>query len=111
VIAAPSEAAYRQGAAVACYYGWVLALMAQTIAWTRANGMDEAGARLLVAQMTRGASTVMRERTGMSPAELVGEVTYPGSFTRRGLAHLNARGAFPPWQEALSLLFPPADAG
>lgn len=106
VVAAPDEAAYGQAAAIACYYGWVLHLMSEVTDWTVANGMDADGARLLVAQMTRGAATVMRERVAAAPEELVKEITYGGSFTGKGLDHLLKAGAFAPWHEALSMLYP-----
>ena len=69
MIALAADAQFAPGSVIACYFGWLHELIAQMIAWTESQGLDPAAARLLVAQMTRAAATIIRERTDASPAQ------------------------------------------
>ena len=100
VIVLDDEAQYPAAAVMACYYGWVHALIGEMTSWARAQGLDGDKARLLVAQMTRAAATSVRERSDVSVDELIGELATPRSFTGLGLEELRVRDAFAPWREA-----------
>jgi pyrroline-5-carboxylate reductase len=104
VIALAADAQFAPGSVIACYFGWLHELIAQMIAWTESQGLDPAAARLLVAQMTRAAATIIRERTDASPAQLVSELATPRSFTLSGIEDLRREHAFEAWPDAASRL-------
>ncbi len=104
VIALADERQFTPASVIACYFGWVHELVAQMIGWTESQGIDPVAARLLVAQMTRAAATIIRERTDASPAQLLAELATPRSFTLSGLEDLRREHAFEAWQEAASRL-------
>jgi pyrroline-5-carboxylate reductase len=104
VIALATETQFAPGSVIACYFGWLHELIAQMIAWTESQGLDPAAARLLVAQMTRAAATIIRERTDASPAQLVSELATPRSFTLSGIEDLRREHAFEAWPDAASRL-------
>ncbi len=95
-----SEEAFETASVSACYFGWVLALIDQMAQATAAQGLDPETSRLLVAQMTRAAATIARERTDASTAQLVEELASPGSFTLTGLEVLRDNRAFDAWHQA-----------
>ena len=100
VITLAGEEQFGGASPIACYYGWVIALMDHMTAWTAEQGLAPDTARQLVTQMTRAAATSGRERLDSSLGELVEEVTKPGSFTRAGLSLLNKEHAFDAWRSA-----------
>jgi len=104
VIALAAEAQFTPASVIACYFGWVHELIGQMIGWTESQGIDPAAARLLVAQMTRAAATIIRERTDSSPAQLLAELATPRSFTLSGLEDLNREHAFEAWPDTASRL-------
>ena len=105
MIALAADAQFAPGSVIACYFGWLHELIAQMIAWTESQGLDPAAARLLVAQMTRAAATIIRERTDASPAQLC-----LGACHATLLHPLRHRGppprarAFEAWPDAASRL-------
>jgi pyrroline-5-carboxylate reductase len=104
VIVLAAEAQFAPASVIACYFGWVHELIAAMTRWTESQGLDPDVARLLVAQMTRAAATVIRERTEASPAQLLAELATPRSFTLSGLEDLRREHAFEAWQDAASRL-------
>jgi pyrroline-5-carboxylate reductase len=104
VIALAEEEQFTPASVIACYFGWVHELIRCMIEWTEAQGIEPAAARLLVAQMTRAAATIIRERTDSSPAQLLAELATPRSFTLSGLEDLRGEHAFEAWPDAASRL-------
>jgi pyrroline-5-carboxylate reductase len=104
VIPLEDEAHFAPASVIACYFGWVHELVSVMIDWTASQGLEPASARLLVAQMTRAAATMIRERTDSSPAHLVAELATPRSFTLTGLEDLRRGHAFEPWPAAAARL-------
>lgn len=104
VIALDDESLFVPATVLACYYGWVHELISTMSEWTAAQGLPEASARLLVAQMTRAAATAVRERRARSIADLLAELATPKSFTLAGLDELRGGRAFEPWRQAADSL-------
>jgi pyrroline-5-carboxylate reductase len=100
VIALDEERQFAPASVIACYYGWVHELMGAITSWTADRGIPEDAARLLVAQTTRAAATVVRERRETSIPELVADVATPKSFTLLGLEELRRQDAFDLWRNA-----------
>jgi pyrroline-5-carboxylate reductase len=104
VIALAEATQFAPASVIACYFGWVHELIGGMIDWTASQGLDRAAARLLVAQMTRAAATIIRERTDAAPAQLLAELATPRSFTLAGLEDLRRNHAFEAWPEAATRL-------
>jgi pyrroline-5-carboxylate reductase len=104
VIALADEVQFTPASVIACYFGWVHELIGQMIDWTESQGIDPAASRLLVAQMTRAAATIIRERTDTSPSQLLAELATPRSFTLSGLEDLRRTHAVEAWPNAASRL-------
>lgn len=100
VLAMRDEAEFEPASVVACYFGWVQHLIGEVSDWTGDKGVSPETSRQLVAQMTRAAGTLVRERMEASVEQLVAEITPPRSMTGLGLDHLREREAFGPWREA-----------
>ena len=100
VIALADERQFMPASTIACYYGWLHELMGAMTAWTAGQGIPEDAARLLVAQTTRAAATVVRERRDTPIPELVADVATPKSFTLLGLEELRRNDAFGLWRDA-----------
>jgi len=94
------EAEFEPASVAACYFGWVQNLIGTMAEWTSENGVSPETSRLLIAQMTRAAGTLVRERTETSVDDLVTEITPPRSLTGLGLDHLKDENAFLPWRQA-----------
>jgi pyrroline-5-carboxylate reductase len=100
VIALAEERLFAPASVIACYYGWVHELVDAMTTWTADRGIPEDAARLLVAQTTRAAATVVRERRDTPIPELVADVATPKSFTLLGLEELRRQDAFDLWRNA-----------
>jgi pyrroline-5-carboxylate reductase len=99
VIALDEERQFAPASTIACYYGWLHELMDAMTRWTAGQGLSEDAARRLIAQTTRAAATVVRERRDTPIAELVDAVATPRSFTLLGLEQLRRNDAFGLWPE------------
>ncbi len=95
------EDAFDAAATIASYYGWMFALIDETIRWTEDAGVPAATARLLVAETTRAAAGMVAQRQGESAASLAETIAPPGSFTGHGLDILRERGALDAFRAAL----------
>ena len=100
VIALDDERLFAPASVIACYYGWVHELVDAVTTWTADQGVPEDAARLLVAQTTRAAATVVRERRDIPIPELVAGVATPKSFTLLGLEELRRHDALGLWRGA-----------
>ncbi len=104
VITLAGEAQFESASVIACYYGWVQALIGEMTRWLIEQGIDPTAARRLTAAMTRAGATMVLERPQTPIDSLVQELCLPGSFTGQGLAVLRGRAAFEPWPEAADAL-------
>lgn len=104
VIPLAAESDFEAASVIACYYGWVQALIGEVTAWLQTEGIEAETARKLVAAMTRAGATTVLERPQDPLDSLVRELCLPGSFTGQGLDVLRGRKAFTPWHEACRAL-------
>lgn len=102
-VPAAREADFEVGTALACVYGWFFALYGHLAHEAQAAGLAPETARRMALGMAEGAARVAAE-TGRDPNAVAAQIASPGSFTRLGLEHLEARDAFAPWEEAFGLL-------
>ena len=95
-----SEADYMTASVFGATYGWFLALGAQLIGWLDEQGIQPDIGRQIVAQTLRASGTTLLRRPDTSPADLVKELTLPGSITGLGLGTIDDADGFQPWLAA-----------
>ncbi|MEZ5773275.1 MAG: NAD(P)-binding domain-containing protein [Hyphomicrobiaceae bacterium] len=104
VIRLAAEAEFEAASVIACYYGWVQALIGETTGWLCRQGLGEESARRLAAEMTAAAARTVVERRDEPIDGLVAELCLPGSYTGQGLQILGKADAFGPWRTAAEAL-------
>jgi pyrroline-5-carboxylate reductase len=85
---------------IAAFYGWVYALLDETVAWTTRAGVPEQTARSLVLETMRGATAMGLDRSD-SLAEMLDALATPGGITEHGLSVLRQQRGLTAWAEAL----------
>jgi pyrroline-5-carboxylate reductase len=95
------EDAFTPASVIAAYYGWVYALLDETVAWTADAGVPPQTARALVLETTRGAAEMGLAHPERELSELLDSLATPGGITRDGLKILEERKSLTAWTEAL----------
>jgi len=102
VHALTDEAQFTPASVIAAYYGWVYALLDETIAWAAKAGVPDQTARELVLETTRGAAEMGLAYPERDLSALLDSLATPGGVTRDGLKILQESRSFEAWVEALN---------
>ncbi len=97
----PSESCFASASAISAFYGWIYALLDDTVAWTVQAGVPPQVARSLVLETVRGAAEMALARPDQDLAAMLDALATPGGITERGLALLRRHHALAAWTEAL----------
>lgn len=97
----PDESRFAPASVIAAFYGWVYALLGETIAWTTQAGVPPQIARRLVLETIRGAVDMALARPDQDLADILDTLATPGGTTELGLNVLHRRGGLAAWVEAL----------
>lgn len=100
-----SEADFDAAGVLACVYGWYLKLYDELISASVAVGLDETVSRKVVLGMAEGAAAIAAAQGDQTVNAITRKIASEGSFTKRGLDHLEASDAFTPWREAHAKVF------
>ena len=111
VHALTDEEQFTPASVIAAYYGWIYALLDETIAWTVKAGVPAQTARELVLETTRGAAEMGLTHPEQQLSELLESLATPGGVTRDGLSCLRDRRSFQAWTEALDIVLERVSAG
>jgi pyrroline-5-carboxylate reductase len=103
-IVVPDEAAFDQGAVLACVYTWYFELFEQLIQSTAGKELPTEIASQLVLGMAKGAASLALLNKSQTPGEIASYIATEGTYSKLGLDHLNNNNAFEPWQQACQLL-------
>jgi pyrroline-5-carboxylate reductase len=95
------ESIFTAGCVIAAYYGWVFALMDETVTWCVNAGMTEAMARKLVLETVRGATEVGLAEPMQKLPDVLETLTTAGGITAYGLGVIKRQGGLAAWVEAL----------
>jgi len=95
-----SEADFDAAGVMSCVYGWFFVLYDQLIERSMEAGLDEETARKVVLGMAQGAAAIADAQGDQSVDVIARKIATDGSYTKRGLDHLEAVDAFKPWREA-----------
>jgi pyrroline-5-carboxylate reductase len=100
-----SEEAFLRGSVIAAFYGWVFALLDETVRWTEEGGVPRRVARDLVLETARGAASLGLERSESDLSDLLDALATPGGITRQGLTLLRDEGGLSAWTDALDAVY------
>lgn len=104
VVAFDNEPDFERSVLTACAYAWNYDLMHALSTWFVDRGWPAELARDMVVRHMRGASTYALAHPDIPLDTISAGIATDGTFTQRGLNHLQNRDAFSPWTEALSEL-------
>jgi len=97
----PDEARFIPASVIAAFYGWVYALLDETVAWTAQAGVPPQTARSLVLETVRGAADMALAHPDRDLAAILDTLATPGGITEHGLNILHQRRGLAAWTEAL----------
>lgn len=101
VLAVADEAQFTPASAIAAFYGWVYALLDETVAWTVRAGVPAQSARRLVLETARGAAEMGLSHPDQELSTLLDALATPGGVTRQGLQTLQEKQGLTAWTDAL----------
>ncbi len=105
VHALADEAQFIRASVISAFYGWVYALLDETVAWTAAGGVPPELARSLVLETTRGAASLALAEPEQPLDAILDALATPGGITRHGLRILRQEGGLTAWTAALDAVF------
>jgi pyrroline-5-carboxylate reductase len=97
----PDESRFIPASVIAAFYGWVFALLDETVAWTAQAGVPPQTARNLVLETVRGAADMALAHPDQDLAAILDTLATPGGITEHGLNVLHQRQGLAAWTEAL----------
>ena len=98
----PDEPRFTPASAVSAFYGWVYALLDETVAWTVQAGVPPQTARSLVLETVRGAADMALAQPDQGLGTILDTLATPGGITEHGLNVLYERQGLSAWTEALN---------
>jgi len=97
----PDESSFTPASVIAAFYGWVYALLDDTVAWTTRAGVPPQTARSLVLETVRGAAGMALSHPDQELASLLRALATPGGITEHGLDVLHRQQGLAAWTQAL----------
>jgi pyrroline-5-carboxylate reductase len=101
----PDESRFIPASVIAAFYGWVYALLDETVAWTAQAGVPPQTARSLVLETVGGAVNMALAHPDQDLAAILDTLATPGGITEHGLNILHQRQGLAAWTEALEAVF------
>jgi pyrroline-5-carboxylate reductase len=97
----PDESCFTPASTIAAFYGWVYALLDETVAWTARAGGPPQTARSLVLETVRGAADMALAQPDEDLGAMLDALATLGGITEHGLKVLHQHGGLAAWTEAL----------
>lgn len=101
VLILPEESLFTPATTIAAFYGWVYALVNETINWTVQKGVPYQVARQLVLKTINGAVEMSLAQSNRDITTILESLTTKGGITQYGLKVLNQRNGLTAWKDAL----------
>lgn len=95
------EERFTVASVLSAFYGWVYALLDETVAWTVQAGVPPQTARCLVLETVRGAADMALAQPDVDLATMLDALATPGGITAHGLDTLQETRALAAWTRAL----------
>ncbi|MGD9147764.1 MAG: pyrroline-5-carboxylate reductase dimerization domain-containing protein [Anaerolineae bacterium] len=97
----PDESHLTAASVISAFYGWVYALLDETVTWTVGAGVPAETARSLVLETVRGAANMGLAQPDRDLADMLDTLATPGGITELGLDVLRQRHGLEAWAAAL----------
>jgi pyrroline-5-carboxylate reductase len=97
-----NEAHFTSASAIGAFYGWIFALLDETISWTTQTGVRYQTARNLVLETVRGAVNMALKDPETDLKDILDTLATPGGITNQGLNILHQGQGLTIWSESLS---------
>jgi pyrroline-5-carboxylate reductase len=97
----PDESLFTPASVISAFYGWVYALLDETVAWTVQAGVPAETARSLVLETVRGAADMGLAQPDRDLADMLDTLATPGGITELGLDVLRQWHGLEAWAAAL----------
>lgn len=101
----PNESYFTPASVIGAFYGWIYALLDETISWTAQTGVPQQTARSIVLETVRGAVNMALDRPNEDISSILNSLTTPGGITEHGLNVLRQQQGLSAWTEALNAVF------
>jgi pyrroline-5-carboxylate reductase len=101
VHALPEESQFTPASVISAFYGWVYALLDETVAWTAQAGVPPETARSLVLETVQGATAMALDQPDQDLDAMLATLATPGGITELGLDVLRQRRGLDAWTAAL----------
>jgi pyrroline-5-carboxylate reductase len=101
----PGESHFTPASVIAAFYGWMYALLDETVNWAIQAGVPPLTARSLVLETVRGAADMALAHPDEELAGLLDALATPGGITEHGLRVLQQGRGLSAWTEALEAVF------
>jgi len=98
------EERFTAASVLSAFYGWVYALLDETVVWTVRAGVPLQTARSLVLETVRGAADMALAQPDVDLATMLDALATPGGITAHGLDTLQEERALASWTRALQLV-------
>lgn len=98
------ESQFDEAASFACLNGWMYRFFNEQVNWLLDHDIDAENARQIVLNNTLGAAHYALGRPQNSLQELTDEIAKDGTYTKLGIEHLEAAGAFEKWSDTLDMI-------
>ncbi|MFX0209069.1 MAG: NAD(P)-binding domain-containing protein [Candidatus Hodarchaeota archaeon] len=101
VLILPEESLFTPASVIAAFYGWVYALMDETIKWTIQEGVPSEIAKNLVIRTIQGAVEMSLANQEQDLTNMLSTLVTKGGITEYGLSILNQKKGIKAWTDAL----------
>jgi pyrroline-5-carboxylate reductase len=95
------ESQFTPASVISAFYGWVYALLDETVAWTFQAGVPPETARGLVLETVQGAAAMALAEPDRDLAAMLATLATPGGITELGLDVLHQQQGLDAWTAAL----------
>ncbi|UCG02794.1 MAG: NAD(P)-binding domain-containing protein [Candidatus Heimdallarchaeota archaeon] len=100
----PDEACFTSASAIGAFYGWIYALLDETISWTTHTGVPQQTARNVVLETVRGAVNMALNEPNSDLKAILATLATPGGITKQGLNVLHQKQSLEVWTNALNVV-------
>ncbi len=95
------EQQYEASAVLGAYYGWMLALQAESMSWLSRHNVDSVMARNMIDSLICATSEIDQYRANLTTQQLSNELRLPGGITEHGLKLFEESGAIKDWSRVM----------
>jgi pyrroline-5-carboxylate reductase len=98
----PNESYFTSASTIGAFYGWIYALLDETISWTTQTGVPHQTARNIILETVRGAVNMALNEPKKDLNVILDTLATPGGITEQGLNILHQQQGLVAWTKALN---------